>query len=93
MTIAKRLIEIEEQAAIALEKRAAERGLSVPDLVAEMTELAASAAVPAVEDVAELDRRWLAVAAGEQTIAHEDAVRWLQTWGTPAFSVLVLSPS
>ena len=31
----------------------------------------------------ELDRQWTAIKAGELTIAHDDVVRWLDTWGTP----------
>jgi predicted transcriptional regulator len=37
------------------------------------------------DQIAELDRRWRAIEAGEATIPHEDVVRWAQTWGTPAF--------
>jgi predicted transcriptional regulator len=37
------------------------------------------------EDIAELDRRWAKIAAGEPTIPHEDVVRWLNTWGTPEY--------
>ena len=37
------------------------------------------------EEIAELDRRWAKIAAGEPTIPHKDVVRWLNTWGTPAF--------
>jgi predicted transcriptional regulator len=33
----------------------------------------------------ELDRQWIAIKAGELTIAHDDVVRWLDTWGTPNF--------
>jgi hypothetical protein len=37
------------------------------------------------EQIAELDRRWKAIQQGEATIAHDQVVRWLETWGTPAF--------
>ena len=33
----------------------------------------------------ELDRRWKAFEAQESAAASDDVVRWLQTWGTPAF--------
>jgi hypothetical protein len=33
----------------------------------------------------ELDRQWAAIKAGEPTVAHDDVVRWLDTWGTPGF--------
>jgi predicted transcriptional regulator len=85
MTGATRLIEVDEQTAAVLEARAAERGLSVPELVAEMTAFPASPVGLRDDDIAELDRRWAAIEAGEPTVPHEDVVRWLQTWGTPAF--------
>jgi hypothetical protein len=37
------------------------------------------------EQIAELDRRWAKVVAGEPTVANDDVVRWLQTWGTPDY--------
>jgi predicted transcriptional regulator len=38
-----------------------------------------------LDEIAELDRRWAAIEAGEATVPHDEVVRWLQTWGTPAF--------
>jgi predicted Rossmann fold nucleotide-binding protein DprA/Smf involved in DNA uptake len=57
------IIEIDDDTAMALKQRAAERGLSVPELVAELVTLEAQGSVA----------------------ANDDVVRWLQTWGTPAF--------
>jgi predicted transcriptional regulator len=37
------------------------------------------------EEINELDRQWAAIKAGEPTVAHDDVVRWLDTWGTPGF--------
>jgi hypothetical protein len=37
------------------------------------------------DELAELDRRRTVIEAGEATIDHEAVVRWLETWGTPAF--------
>jgi hypothetical protein len=37
------------------------------------------------EELTELDRQWATIKAGEPTVAHEDVVRWLDTWGTPDF--------
>ncbi len=37
------------------------------------------------DELAELDRRWAAIEAGEATVPHDEVVRWLETWGTPAF--------
>jgi hypothetical protein len=32
-----------------------------------------------------LDRQWTAIKAGQPTVAHDDVVRRLDTWGTPGF--------
>jgi hypothetical protein len=79
MNAPKRLIEVDERTAIALDARAAERGLSVSELVAEMTALAISPEALSADDVAELDRRWEAIEAGEPTVSNDAVVRWLRT--------------
>lgn len=85
MAPSKRTIEIDDKTAAALESRAAEVGLSVPELLAEMVAAeGASSALPDAE-LTELDRQWTAIKAGEPTVAHDDVVRWLDTWGTPRF--------
>jgi predicted transcriptional regulator len=75
-------IEIDEDTATALKQRALERGVTVPELVAELITLEAG---PVEADVAELDRRWNAFEAQGSRAANGDVVRWLQTWGTPTF--------
>lgn len=72
-------IEVDSETAAVLKARAAERGISVAEVVAEL--------VPSSDDelVAELDRRWAAIEAGEPTIPHDEVRAWLQTWGTPEF--------
>ena len=72
-------IEVDSEIAAVLKARAAERGISVAEVVAEL--------VPPSDDelVAELDRRWAAIEAGEPTIPHDEVCAWLQTWGTPEF--------
>jgi hypothetical protein len=84
MTAAKRNIEVDEATASTLESRAAERGLSVSDLVAEMTAVQGSAR----DELAELDRQWKAIKSGKATVPHEAVVRWLQTWRTPSYRAL-----
>jgi predicted transcriptional regulator len=78
-------IEIDDDTAIALKQRAQERGVSVPELVAELVTLEASPANAEAADIAELDRRWKAFEAQGSAVANDDVVRWLRTWGTPAF--------
>jgi predicted transcriptional regulator len=78
-------IEIDDETATALKQRAAERGVSVPELVAELVTLEAGPADADADDIAELDRRWKAFEGQASVTANDDVVRWLQTWGTPAF--------
>ncbi len=85
MNAPKRLIEVDERTAIALETRAAEQGLSVPELLEEMTTFATSRETISAEEIVELDRRWAAIEAGEPTVSNDEVIRWLHTWGTPAF--------
>jgi predicted transcriptional regulator len=77
-------IEVDEATADALRVRAAERGVSVAQFLADIAVESGSAAVDAAE-IAELDRRWAAIEGGEATVPHEEVVKWLETWGTPAF--------
>ena len=44
-----------------------------------------AAAELAHAELTDLDRQWAAIKAGEPTVAHEEVVRWLDTWGTPRF--------
>lgn len=80
MTTKTESIELDSETAAALKTRAAERGVSVSQLVAELVPLA-------IDDtaIAELDRRWAAVEKGAATVPHADVERWLRTWGTPEF--------
>jgi predicted transcriptional regulator len=80
MTAKKHTIELDEATATALESRAAERGVSVSQIVSELVPLAIDN-----DDIAELDRRWAKVKAGEPTVPQEEVERWLRTWGTPDF--------
>lgn len=78
-------IEIDDDTAAMLNRRAAERGVSVPELVAELVTLDTRPAEANSEDIAELDRRWGAFQVQTSVTSNEEVVRWLQTWGTPAF--------
>jgi predicted transcriptional regulator len=84
MTTRTDTIEVDKATADTLKARAAERGISVADLLAEVARESGPVAVDA-EEIAELDRRWAKVKAGEATVPHDEVVRWLGTWGTPAF--------
>jgi predicted transcriptional regulator len=72
-------IEVDSETAAVLKARAAERGMSVAEVVAEL--------VPPSDDemIAEMDRRWTAIEAGEPTVPHEEVRAWLRTWGMPEF--------
>jgi predicted transcriptional regulator len=78
-------IEIDNDTATALKQRAQQRGLTVPELVAELVTLEVGSVDADAADIAELDRRWNAFEAQGSGVANDEVVRWLQTWGTPAF--------
>jgi len=85
MNIKVRRIEVDAETAAALEAPAAEVGLSVRELLAEMVGLEKTPAKLSGEELGDLDRQWAAIKAGEPTVAHDDVVRWLDTWGTSDF--------
>ena len=85
MNLKVRTIEIDAATADTLEARAGERGMSVGELVAELVAFVDSHAPVDDDEIAELDRRWAAIEAGQPTVPHTEVVRWLETWGTPAF--------
>jgi predicted transcriptional regulator len=87
MNVKVRNIEVDAATADLLEARAASRGLSVAELLAEIANDSGPIAADAAA-IAELDRRWAKVAAGEAVVPHDDVVRWLDTWGTSAFKPL-----
>ena len=78
-------IEIDEQTADVLHARAAELGVTVSELVAELATLDSQPIAVDSDEIAELDRRWKKIEAGQPTVPHERVVRWLRTWGTPRF--------
>jgi predicted transcriptional regulator len=80
MTSKTETIEVDVETASALRERAARRGVSVSELIAELVPLSDED-----ESIAELDRRWAEIEAGEPTVPHEEVERWLRTWGTPEF--------
>ena len=73
-------IEVDGTTASVLKERAAERGVSVAQLVAELVAFAIDD-----ETIAELDRRWAALEQGQPTVPHAEVERWLETWGRPDF--------
>jgi predicted transcriptional regulator len=78
-------IEVDERTADALKTRATELGVTVSELVAELAALDTDPVVVESDEIAELDRRWKKIKAGESTVPHERVVRWLRTWGTLRF--------
>ena len=85
MTSKTRTIEVDEATAEALQARATQRGLTISSLVTELVNLEAAPVTVDSGEILELDRRWAAVEAGETTVPNANVVRWLETWGTPAF--------
>lgn len=83
--MSKRTIEVDDAIAEALKSRAAEVGLSVAELLAEMVAAESASSELSSAEMTDLDRQWAAIKAGEPTVVHDDVVRWLDTWGTPGF--------
>jgi predicted transcriptional regulator len=73
-------IEIDNETATALRQRAEERGVTVPELVAELVAAEAGRTEADLDNIAELDRRWRAFGAQDSVASNEEVVRWLQTW-------------
>jgi predicted transcriptional regulator len=80
-----RQIEVDSETARMLEARAAERGISVTQLVADLAARDTEPVAAETEQIAELDRRWSAAQSQGETAPHREVVRWLETWGTPTF--------
>ena len=78
-------IEVDERTADMLQARAAELGVTVSQLVAELATLDSDPVVVDSKEIAELDRRWKSIEEGATTIPHDRVVRWLRTWGAPGF--------
>ena len=78
-------IEVDEQTADVLQARAAELGVTVSELLAELATLESEPVAADADSIAELDRRSQKVEGGERTVPHERVVRWLRTWGAPHF--------
>jgi predicted transcriptional regulator len=79
-------IELDAPLAERIKKAAAEAGVSVDQLVGQMLTavLEEGSELGELEEPAELDRRW-AAAQRDKPVPHDQVVRWLKTWGTPAF--------
>jgi hypothetical protein len=77
-------IEVDKHTADMLQNRAAELGVTVPQLIAELAALEGAARDVDATELAELDRRY-ARAVGNARVPHERVVQWLRTWGTPGF--------
>jgi hypothetical protein len=78
-------LELDAATVTALEERASERGISVPELVAEYLDEDRAGAEAHQDQIDELDRRWFAAQSDKPTVPNDRIVRWLETWGTPGF--------
>jgi predicted transcriptional regulator len=77
-------IEVDKRTAEVLESRAAELGVTVPQLIAELAALDGAPREAGSEKIAELDRRYAETPEGSR-VPHDRVVQWLRTWGTPRF--------
>ncbi len=67
-----------------LEVRAAELGVTVPQLIAELAALDSTPRAADADEIAELDRRAATNTPGSR-VPQARVVQWLRTWGTPGF--------
>jgi predicted transcriptional regulator len=81
---AKVTIEVDKDTADVLQCRAAELGLKVSQLIAELAALDGAPREADTDEVAELDRRSDRAEKGSR-VPHDRVVQWLRTWGTPGF--------
>ena len=77
-------IDIDKHTADVLQMRAAELGVTVPELIAELAALDSTPRDADADEIAELDRRAARATTGSR-VPHERVVQWLRTWGTPGF--------
>jgi len=61
-------IEVDERTADVLQARAAELGVTVSELIAELATLDSEPIAVESEEIAELDRRWKKIEAGQPTV-------------------------
>jgi predicted transcriptional regulator len=77
-------IEVDKHTADVLQTRAAELGVTVSQLIAELAALDGTSREAETHEVAELDRRSARASEGSR-VPHDRVVQWLRTWGTPGF--------
>ena len=77
-------IVVDKHTAEVLRTRAAELGVTVAQLIAELAALDGAPREADVDEVAELDRRSGRAAEGSP-VPYDRVVQWLRTWGTPGF--------
>jgi hypothetical protein len=78
-------IEVDVVTAATLRGRADAQGMSVAELVAGMTAISGTPVMLSSADLADLDRQWASVKAGEATVSHDEVTPWLHSCGTPSF--------
>ena len=74
-------VDIDQHTADVLEARAAELGVTVPELIAELAALDGNAREATTDEIAELDVL-AARATGDTRVSQDHVVQWLRTWGT-----------
>lgn len=77
-------IEVDRHTAEVLQTRAAELGVTVAQLIAELAALDGAPRAADADEVAELDRRSGRAAEGSR-VPHDHVVQWLRTWGMSGF--------
>jgi predicted transcriptional regulator len=77
-------IDVDKHTADVLQIRAAELGMTVSQLIAELAALDGAPREAEADEIAELDRRSARAAEGSR-VPQDRVVQWLRTWGTLGF--------
>lgn len=80
----RRTIEVDEEVADALEKRAAERGVSLDEFLTQVGGVEEEGMVElSPEELAELEARVAEWERDRQGVPAEEVFQWMKSWGTP----------
>ena len=71
-------LEVDQEVAEVVKARAADRGMTISELLAEWLNLDTQPIALQPGEIAELDRRWKAVEDGRATVSNTEVVRWLR---------------
>ena len=78
-------ITVDDETARRLQSRVADRGVTVPELVAELAACDAQPVTVEDDELTDLERVLARAVAPGGTVPHAEVTDWLKTWGTPDY--------